>query len=257
MGRQLARIAGAAIVAGLIIAAVAVAKPEKFQVGRLFLRDNGRISPTRLPRQGQAPVTGNLVDEIGTTDGSHPPAIRGLIADFDKSIHVNAVGLPVCRKGQLEASSTATVRKACPDAIVGTGAGEVEVAFPEQAPFSAKGPITLFNGGVRGGTTTLFVHAYVNVPAPTAVVVTAKITRIHRGHFGLHVVAQIPVIAGGAGSPTNFDFKIHRTFTYRGREVSYLTASCPTGHYFAEGQVRFSDDTTLQVAHDLPCTPTG
>lgn len=257
MRKQLIRIACAAVFAGLIVAASAIAKPEKFQVGNLFLTDNGQILPTRLPRDVQAPITGSVVGRIGTTDGSHPPAIRGLVADFDKTIHINATGLPTCGKGQLEASPTATVRKVCADAIVGTGEGEVEVAFPEQAPFTATGPITLFNGGIHGAATIVYIHVYVNVPAPTAVVATAAVTRIHRGHFGLHVVAQIPKIAGGAGSPTGFSVRIHRTFTYRGKKVSYLTASCPTGHYFAEGKVQFSDDTTLQVTHDLPCTPVG
>ena len=64
--------------------------------------------------------------------------------------------------------------------------------LPRQAPFSARGPIVLLNGGVRNGTLSLFVHTYVSVPAPTAVVVPVKITRIHRGHFGIHAVAAVP-----------------------------------------------------------------
>jgi hypothetical protein len=180
-----------------------------------------------------------------------------VIADFDKTIQVNAKGLPACRRGQLVARSTADAKRACPDAIVGTGEAEVEVAFTEQTPFTAKGPIVLFNGGVHGGVTLLLIHTYVAVPAPTAVVVTAKITKIHRGHFGLHVDAQIPPIAGGAGSATRFRITIDRKFTYKGQRESYLTASCPTGTYYAEGTVQFSDSTRLEVSHVLPCTPMG
>ncbi len=178
-----------------------------------------------------------------------------MIVDFDKSIQVNAKGLPVCKEGQLAARSTVAAKKACPDAIVGSGEGEVEVAFPEQKPFAAKGPIVLFNGGVHGGTTLLLIHTYVDVPAPTAVIVTVKITRIHRGHYGLHTVSQIPAIAGGAGSVTKFKLTIDRTFTYKGKKESYLTASCPTGHYYTEGKVQFSDATALKITHVLPCTP--
>ena len=76
--------------------------------------------------------------------------------DVDRTIQVDAKGLPVCRQGQLKASTTAAAKQACPDAIVGSGTAEVEVAFPEQAPFSANGPVLLFNGGVHGGTTLLF-----------------------------------------------------------------------------------------------------
>lgn len=239
----------------LIVVANAFAKPEVVRVGNLFLRDDGGISPLKLPRHKQAPIAAHLKAKIGTSDGSHPPASKMVIADFDKTIQLNAIGLPTCKESQLVARSTADAKKACPAAIVGTGEGEVEVAFPEQEPFSAKGPIVLFNGGVHGGTTLLYIHAYVDVPAPTAVIATAKITHIDRGHYGLHTVTQIPRIAGGSGSATGFRINIDRKFSYKGKKESYLTASCPTGDYFAEGEVTFSDGTLLKITHVLPCTP--
>lgn len=257
MKKHLIRITSVGIVFGLIVVASALAKPEVVRVGNLFLRDNGGISPSKLPKHKQAPISANLNAQIGTIDGSHPPAIKSVIVDFDKSIQVNAKGLPVCKEGQLTARSTVAAKKACPDAIVGSGEGEVEVAFPEQKPFAAKGPIVLFNGGVHGGTTLLLIHTYVAVPAPTAVIATVKLTRIHRGHYGIHAVAQIPAIAGGAGSVTKFKLTINRTFTYKGKKESYLTASCPTGLYYTEGKVQFSDATTLKITHVLPCTPMG
>jgi hypothetical protein len=255
MRKQLVRATAIAAVFALIVVASALAKPEVVRVGNLFLRDNGGISPSNLPKHERAPISANLNARIGTVDGSHPPAIKSAIVDFDKTIQVNAKGLPICKEDQLTARSTVDAKKACPDAIVGSGQGEVEVAFPEQAPLLARGPITLFNGGVQGGTTHLFIHTYVNVPAPTAVIVTVKLTRIHRGHYGIHAVAQIPPIAGGAGSVTKFKLMINRAFTYKGRKESYLTASCPTGLYYAEGKVQFRDGTTLHVTHALPCTP--
>ncbi|HEX4670543.1 MAG TPA: hypothetical protein VH275_11295 [Solirubrobacterales bacterium] len=257
MRKHLVRIAAVGVGFALIVAASALAKPEVVRVGNLFLRDNGGISPSKLPKHKQAPIAAHLNARIGTVDSSHPPAIESVIADFDRTIQVNAKGLPVCTEDQLVARSTGGAKKACADAIVGTGEGEVEVAFPEQAPFTAKGPIVLFNGGIHGGTTLLFIHTYVNVPAPTAVIVTVKLTRIHRGHYGIHAVAQIPRIAGGAGSVTKFKLTINRTFTYGAKNESYLTASCPTGNYFAEGKVRFSDGTALKITHVLPCTPMG
>ena len=40
------------------------------------------------------------------------------------------------------------------------------VAFPEQAPIPATSPLLVFNGGVKGGVTTLFIHAYLTVADP-------------------------------------------------------------------------------------------
>lgn len=257
MRQHLIRIMSVAVALALIVAASAFAKPEVFRVGNLFLRDNGGIAPSKLPRHEQAPTAAKLNGEIGTTDGTHPPPVESVIADFDKTIQVNAEGLPACRKSQLVARTTVAAKAACPDAIIGSGEAEVEVAFPESTPFSAKGPILVFNGGVHGGTTLLFIHTYVAVPAPTAVVATVKLTHIHRGHYGLHADAQIPKIAGGSGSVTEYKLKIGRKFSSGGASASYLTASCPTGHYYAEGKVQFGDGTKLFVTHLLPCTPRG
>jgi hypothetical protein len=257
MRKQLIRTTAVALGFALIVVAGALAKPHVIRAGDLFLRDNGGITPSRLPRRSQAPIEGHIDATIGTTDGTHPPAVKTVDIDFDKSIELNAKGLPACKQGELEARPTAAAKKACPDAIVGSGEGEVEVAFPEQAPFSAKGPIVLFNGGVHGGTTHLFVHAYVAVPAPTAVVATVAISRIHRGHYGIHTVSQVPPIAGGAGSVIRFKLTIDRRFTYGGKKESFLTASCPTGIYYTEGNILFADGTELQGTHLLPCTPVG
>lgn len=235
----------------------AVAQPTTFEAGNLVLHDNGSLLPTKLPRSRQAPASAWLKAGITTKDGSHPPAARELVIDFDKNIEVNAQGLPVCKRSQLVSQTTAAAKKACPGAIVGSGDGDVEVAFPEQTPFTATGPIVAFNGGVHGGTTLLFIHAYVAVPTPTAILTTVKITHIDRGRFGLHSVTQIPVITGGAGSVTRFRLKLGRRFTYAGKQQSYLTGSCPTGTYFIDGHAHFSDGTVVHVTHALPCTPTA
>lgn len=256
-GRRLTRVLALAAVLALLPAAAAFAAPHVLRAGNLFLRDDGGITPSKLPRHGQAPISAFIDAQIGTTDGSHPPAVKTLNIDFDRSIQVNAEGLPACRRGRLEATTTGTAKASCAGAIVGSGAGVVEVAFEEQAPFSAKGPVVLFNGGVRGGTTLLFVHAYVSVPAPTAVVVPVKISRIDRGRYGLHTVSHVPAIAGGAGSVIDFHLQINRRFEHRGRKESFLTAGCPTGTYYTEGKILFADGTLLQGVHPLPCTPSG
>jgi hypothetical protein len=162
-----------------------------------------------------------------------------VVADFDKHGRVNARGLPVCRSGQLQSRTTGAAKAACRRAIVGTGGTTVRVAFPEQQPFYASGPLVLFNGGVRRGVTTMFIHAYVNVPTPTAIVTRVKIESIRQGRFGTRATARIPTIAGGAGSVTRFAMKIQRSFRHKGRKQSYLLARCANGRFFARGDVAF------------------
>jgi hypothetical protein len=257
MSRHLIHATTIAVGIVLICATTATAGREVVRAGNLYLADNGGISPSKLPKHESAPVSARINGEIGTLDGSHPPALQTIGLDVDKTIQIDAVGLPVCRWGQIEASDTKTAERACASAIVGSGEAEVEVAFPEQPPFSAKGAVVLFNGGVKGDTTLVFVHAYVAVPTPTAVIVAAKITRIHHGRFGLHIAARIPRIAGGSASVTKFQLKVGRAFSYKGKRKSFLTASCPTGHYVTDGEVLFSDGTELGVNHVFPCTSKG
>jgi hypothetical protein len=241
----------------LVLASAASGKWEIVRAGNLVFGDNGGISPTALPRHGFAPATARIIGKIGTVDGTHPPALRHVELDVDRTIRIDAAGLPVCQVNQLQARSSTDAKRACGDAIVGSGSTEVEVAFPEQAPFSSTGPLILFNGGVHGKTTKVLLHAYVDVPAPTAIVVPATVTRIHKGRFGLHIEAAIPRIAGGAGSAAKFELKIGRRFTYKGQKKSFLSAGCPTGSWLTKGRAEFSDGTEAGLTHLFSCTPEG
>jgi hypothetical protein len=257
MPKRPLRLAALVVCLLLLAAAPALAKPLVVRVGNLILVDNGGISPRALPRHEPAPISAILNGTIKTADGSHPPALDLVKVNIDRTIQIDGTGLPSCRRGQVEARTTTQAKKACGDAIVGSGEGVVEVAFEESTPFSAKGPIVLFNGGTHGGKTLLLIHAYVSVPLPTAVVATVELTRIHSGRYGVHAVAKIPAIAGGAGSATHFVLRIGRRFEYRTEKRSYLTGSCPTGTYYTEGDAYLTDGTHFHIFHGLPCTPEG
>jgi hypothetical protein len=249
--------ASLAFALALVLATGASGERKVECAGNICVSDDGGISPTNLPRRGMAPVTARLLAGVESRDGSHPPALESVRIDVDKTLAVDAAGLPTCRKPQLEASSSASARRACGDAVVGSGEAEVEVAFPEQAPFRSTGPLILFNGGVHGGTTTVLLHAYVDVPAPTAIVTKATITRIHKGPYGLRIQARVPRIAGGSGSVTRFELKVGRRYTYKGRKKSFLEAGCPTGTWRVKGHAEFADGTALGLTHLFSCTSQG
>jgi hypothetical protein len=257
MRKKLIRTAAVGLGLALAFAALALGSENRkvWCAGNICVADDGGISPKKLPKHGKAPVTAHLNAEITTRDGTHPPPFEAMDLEIDKTIGVDAVGLPACRASQLAARETSAAKKACGGAIIGSGSAEVEVEFPEQPPFRSTGPLVLFNGGVKGATTTVLLHAYVNVPAPTAIVVKATITRIHNGRFGLHVLAEVPKIAGGSGSVTNFDLRVGRRFTYKGKQKSFLVAGCPTGTWLTRGDARFGDETRLSILHAFPCIP--
>src|SRR4051794_34550713 len=94
MSRNLSRATVLFAALALIVSAGAAAKPHVLRAGSLFLRDDGGISPSRLPKHSPAPVSAHIAATIGTTDGSHPPAVEMLDIDFDKNIELNAKGLP-------------------------------------------------------------------------------------------------------------------------------------------------------------------
>ena len=256
-GLTLIFVAGAMLALTGMALATGVNKPIKVIVGNLELTANGSFSPTKLPKNKLAPITLNVSGKIRTLNGEHPPAVKEVVIETDKNGAINVKGLPTCASGQLQAQTTADAQAACKGALVGEGNTSIEVAFPEQPPFIAKSKLLAFNGGVKGGTTTIYIHAYLSSPVSAAVVTTVKISKIHKGRYGLKTVASVPKIAGGYGSPISFNLKAGRSFTYKGKKQSFLLAKCPDGHLNAKGTGVFSDGTELFGSLVRSCTPKG
>lgn len=104
--------------------------------------------------------------------------------------------------------------------------------------------------------TTLFIHAYITVPTPAAIVTTVKIKKIHKGRYGLLSVASIPKIAGGSGSVKSFSLTINKRYTYKGKKMSVLTAKCPDGKLQAHATAVFADGTKAAATIIRTCTGT-
>ena len=155
-------------------------------------------------------------------------------------------GLPVCTSGKLQARDTKDAEAICKSAIIGSGQAKAEIAFPEQPPIPATSKIVAFNGGFKGGVTTLYIHAYLTVPIPAAIVTTVKIKKIHAGRYGLKAISTIPKIAGGSGSVTDFNLTINKK--------GVLLAKCPDGKLQARGEAKFSDGTVAKAEVLRTCT---
>jgi hypothetical protein len=249
-------VAAVAIATGIAVAARE--KPTVIRAGNLVLTINGGVTPKALPKKGLAAISFRGMADLATIDGSHPPAFEESRFEVDRDVVVDVGGIPTCRKAQLANRSTADAKAACPEAILGAGRGAVEVAFPDQTPIHASGPLFLFNGGERGGVTTFYIHAYVAIPAPTAIVATVTARRISNGPYGLLFGASLPLIAGGSGSPTHFEIHTFRFVRDRsGHKRGFLFARCSDGHLQAKGSATFRDGTTLFGAIARACQPVG
>jgi len=242
----------AAIVAvGLMVAGVALAaKWEVVRVGDLEVQYNGGFSPKVISKKKPTPISFNVAAKIASLDPGeeHPPALREFVIDGDKHAAIDVKGIPTCDPGKLQSRTSAAARKACGPALIGSGKTDVEVKFPEQPAILAHSELLAFNGGVKGGVTTLFIHAYLTAPVVSAVVTTVKVKKIHKGRYGVESIASVPKIAGGSGSVTFFTLTLDK---------GIIKATCPDGHLNAHGTAVFSDGTRASGTVIRPCTPRG
>lgn len=247
-GGYLAAAIAVVALAALAVAGSVFAKPEKVVFGNIEVEFDGGFSPKALSKTKPTPISFFLWGKLRTLDGTHPPAVRELKLETDKHGSIDVKGVPTCKSGQLQSTTTATARKVCGPAIVGEGTTEAEVQFPEQPPIDVKSELLAFNGGFKGGVTTIYVHAFLNAPVTAAIVATAKIKKISKGRYGLESIAKIPKIAGGSGSGTYFKLKFDK---------GILFATCPDGHLNARGNAKFEDGTQISAGVVRPCTSKG
>jgi hypothetical protein len=210
------------------------------EVGGVRTTFSASIKPRALPESKRVPISARLLSRVRAQDGGHIPAIRQAKIGIDRSLTVDARGVPACGPGQLEGQTTEGVEEACSAAIVGRGSAQLELTLDGGAPVSAESRLLAINGGVAGPTTTLFVHAYLSTPVTQAIVVPIALTRLARGGYGMRAQATIPKIAGGAGSVARFDLTMRRQVaTVAGGRHGYLLARCADGNLVFEPEVEF------------------
>jgi hypothetical protein len=253
--RKVVVVALAALMAVMAIAASAEA--IKLRAGNIIIVADGGFTPTKLPRKENAPITIYGGGKISTVNGELPPILETIDIEFDRHGAVDTTGLPVCKPGQLEATTVEQARDKCGGAIVGKGSGSAIVKFPEQAPIPATSPITIFNAPKKHGNPTVLAHAYLKEPVVTTFVVPVEIEKISKGIYGYRTHGRIPKIAGGAGIPIKGHLRIGKRWTYKGKEHSYISARCETGRLQARGQFRFKDGTFLSGTFLRPCQVRG
>jgi DNA-binding beta-propeller fold protein YncE len=195
------------------------------QRGPVRVKFDGKLSPHALPRHGLAPV-GIAVDaRISGTKGGTPPQLRRIAIQINRNGHFSAKGLPVCEEGDIQPSTTTAARAVCGRALVGEGHFAANVKLPQQSPFPSSGKVLAFNGRLHGKPAIL-AHIYGTEPVPTSYVLPFSI-RESRGTYGTVLETSLPHATGNWGYVTGLEMNLRRSFRYRGKQHSYLSAGCP------------------------------
>jgi hypothetical protein len=253
----------AATVALALIAALGLAtaaEAEKEVAGNLIVTFDGGIEPRALPRTGTAPVAVTIDSAFATTDGSAPPPqLRTISIGINKAGRVFDRGLPSCRVREIQPATIRAAKKICGGAIVGRGQVQVLVQLDNQPPFVFKGPLIVFNAKRDGGHRRLLAQVYGSRP-PSAFVLTFRIVE-KQGTFGTVIKTTLPKAARKWAYVTRFDMKLRRTYSYKGRKHSFISAGCaaPEGfpgavYPFARANFGFAGGRRVSATLIRDCT---
>jgi hypothetical protein len=255
------------------LAGGASGQPIQVTVGNVQVTGDGDFRPKRLPAKRRAPVrlinlrgslrnldeNGNPIDvpfpepnprqpvQAPAPEGSRPPIVSRIIADFDRRGSIDTRGLPVCKEAQLRNQTYMVAKRRCAGALIAEGAVNGVVDFPDQQPFVAPGNLLMFNGGPK----KIIFHAWANPDVPTAFVVPARISKAPGKRFGHRITSNVPRVANDNGSLTDFRVdRVFKTWRHKGKKRSYLGARCNKPTRFAvRVRVEFRPDEAFPQAH--------
>jgi hypothetical protein len=246
----------------LIVAWAPSAGAELIQEGQVRVAVSGSLTPTHLPRKGTAPITVAIGGRISSTTPGDPPQLEKVSFAFNRGGELRTAGLPKCRLGKINPSTTQEAILACRPALVGNGHFSANVRFPEQSPFPSEGKVLAFNG-VFKGQPAIFAHIYGTKPVPTSIVLPLLIHR-GKGAFSTRLDASLPQVAGEWGHVTGLSLKLGRTYASHGKRRSFLSAGCPApkgfpGALFPLVRTSFSFDggRTLTTTLNRSCKVKG
>jgi hypothetical protein len=243
-----------ALVLGFALIAISAgsAGAALVKVNGLILHADGGFQPQTLPRHQFAPIDFQGHFEIAAQGGGQPVALQQAVIDFDRDGRLDATGLPVCQPATVASLSTEQARRACGDAIVGTGRIGAAIRLPD-ATIDGSSALTIFNGPPFAGMPTVILHARTVIPEVQTYAIVVPIER-RRGGFRYRATLDIPPIASGLGAITQVSVKIGRRFSAGGKRRSYVSAHCSDGILQTHGRFTFADGTVIDGAVEKPCT---
>jgi hypothetical protein len=249
------------VVATLLLCA-SLAHAELVERGDLFVKFEGGIAPTALPRHVNGPISVSVDGTVKTLSGEQPPALRSIAIAINRGGRIDTRGLPTCRRSQIEPATGRQALAACRPALVGEGRYTGALSLPEQNAFPLQGRILAFNA-VVDGRRAILAHVYGSDPVPNSRIIVFHIHETD-GTFGTVLSAALPAELNRHGYLKKISLDLRRKFVYRGRTHSYLSAACaaPAGltsaiFPFVRVAMTFSDGRKLASTLIRTCRVRG
>jgi hypothetical protein len=213
------------------------------------------FKPTKLGKKTATPVTLSVTTKTATVSEplGKPVPVTQAILDFDKGATVFAKGYPTCPASELEGASTETALEKCKRAQIGSGTATV--LLPSSRGVAAgSATVTAFNGVPQGGNPVVLLHVYLTTPLTTTQVLTGVVTKYGKEGYGPRLTVDVPPIAGGAGALTDFQVNVFKKFTYKGKQVSYVSSTCASKKLKGRAQFIYKDGQSLTVEGTQKCS---
>ncbi len=232
-----------AAVLTVVLLAAAPALATKNGNGDLIASFHGGIVPRALPRTEPVPVSISVAGGLESASGD----LASLPQLTQISVAINNQGrlfdrdLPVCRPRRIRRGGRASAEANCGGAIIGEGRVVVQVRIPDQLPFLVHSSLLVFNGPREDGRKVILAQAYARKP-PGSFILTFAVQK-RAGMFGTVLTTTLPPGTRSWAYITHFAMRLHRTYTYRGRRRSYLSASCAAPEGFDEALFPFARAT--------------
>jgi hypothetical protein len=257
------RLSVALVFVFIIALSTAFAQAETEQKGNLRVTVDGKLSPSKLPRNGMAPVAVSVGGHITTTDESIPPQLKKLTIQINRHGHIDPTGLPPCSRGKILNASNGRALAACRASLVGRGKYFGAITLPGSAPYPIEGRLLVFNG-TEHGHPVLLGHIFSPQPFATSFVITFDITNNGHGTYGTTMTADLTKALGNKRSLTGIEMTLSRKYSYRGASRSYVSAGCPApkgihlvGFPLARTSFSFVDGRTLTTTLNRTCKVRG
>lgn len=204
------------------------------------------FSPTKLYKKTPTAIKLNVLTKTGsaTDPNGKPVPVTEAVIDFPKGTAIESKGYPTCEVSKIEGVTTEVANEVCRKAKIGSG--HATVLLPSAKGVAAENAeVTAFNGPAQGGNPVVLLHTFGLAPVQVSQVLVGTVTKYNKEGYGPRLTVPVPLLAGGTGALTEFQTTIFKKYAYKGKQVSYVTATCPSKKLKARGTFTFKDGQSL------------